>query len=112
MSYNNTVSAKSTGEKSRFVNNFAEKMGMEYLEARQFLNNLVTEEAADVDGGGAEAFELMLAVNMSAKLHNLQGKAEFQRFKFMLNNRSRRATHLARMWMDQKITFTEMMESF
>lgn len=111
MSYNNTTSAKSIGEKSRFVNNFAEKMGMEYLEARQFLNNLVNEEAADVDGG-AEAIELMLAVNMSAKLHNVQGKAEFQRFKFMLNNRSRRATHLARMWMDQKITFTEMMESF
>ncbi len=110
MPYDNHAN-QATCARTRFVNNFAEKMGMEYREASQFLNNLINPKISGRDEG-AELIELMLAVNMNAKLYNVQGKAEFQRFKFMLNNGSRRATHLARMWMDQKITFTEMMGSF
>ena len=110
MPYDNQ-SGQAVCARTRFINNFAEKMGMEYREANQFLDNLVSSKASASESDG-ELIELMLAININAKLHNLQGEAGFQRFKFMLNNGSRRASRLAKMWMDQKISFTEMMGSF
>ncbi len=100
-----------TCARTRFIANFAEKMGMEYMEASQFLINLTKQDEIK-DSDPIDQIELILAVNMNAKLQQVQGQARFKRFKFLLNNGNRRATNLARLWMDQKITFKEMLAPY
>lgn len=97
--------------KTKFVTRFAEKMGMEYSEASFFLNSMVDSPMENKDED-SDKFELMLAVNMNAKLHDIHDGSQFKRFKFMLNNDSQKAVNLARLWLSEKISFEEMLVSF
>lgn len=105
---------KTTPARTRFVSQFAHKMGLELAEANQFLHQMAraqTEPDQVRRKDLQENVDLMLAVQFNARMRNVQNQEQFRKFRFLLNNGSGRAIRLARMWMDRKISFDQMLVS-
>lgn len=105
---------KNSPAKKRLISQFARKMGLELAEADQFLHQMARAEAEpdcarrkDLQ----ENVDLMLAVQFNARMRNIQDQEQFRKFRFLLNNGSVRAINLARLWMDRKISFDQMLVS-
>lgn len=100
--------------RERMISQFARKMGMGIDEADQFLDRMARAEVETDHGlrkNLEENLDLMLAVQFNARMRNVQDQELFRRFRFRLNNGSARATRLARLWMDRKISFDQMLIS-
>jgi hypothetical protein len=95
-----------------FVRDMAQRLEMNHAEADALVGAITRdrmEQAPKSDDASPDHLELLLAVSLNANLRNASDDARFNRLKFLLRNDSTRAVSLATRWIENEISFEEML---
>lgn len=93
---------------TNFLSEFAAQMDVGTDEARELARQLRSAPVA-ADDDVLDHLELLLAVSFNARLREASNDARFLKLKFLLRNNSSRAVRIANSWVENQISFDEML---
>lgn len=96
---------------SRFITGMANRLAIDFAEADALAGSLRRDPVTASADDPLDSLELLIAVSLNGQVRGSIQDDRFKKLKFLLRNRSPRAVNLANSWVDQQLTFDELLAS-